>query len=275
MRGIMILGTASDVGKSMIATAFCRIYADEGCRVAPFKSQNLSPFTEALPSGGIISRAQYLQAYAAKTTPTVAMNPIMLLPQPDMQVKVTIGGEPFGIWAGFDFRARFYHQALKVIQDSLQELSENYEVVVIEGAGSPAEVNLNDREIVNMRVAEMADVPAILIADISKGGAIASIVGTLYLLAEAQRRRVKGIIINQFHGDIAHFQEGIEVIESHAKIPVLGVIPHVADHGIAEEDQPRNSAKVDVSEARFDQWAAHVKAHLDWTKVQEIVVGGC
>ncbi|HLR11925.1 MAG TPA: cobyric acid synthase [Sporosarcina sp.] len=274
MKGIILLGTASDVGKSMITTAFCRLFANEGRRVTPFKSQNLSPFIEKLPSGGAISRAQYIQALAAKTTPTMDMNPIMLLPQQQMRVDVTILGEPFGTWKGFDFREQFYNRAIETIHTSLRKLAETNDIVVIEGAGSPAEVNLNDREIVNMRVAEIADVPAILIADISKGGAIAAIVGTLQLLPASQRKRVKGIIINQFYGDVTRFQEGIEVIETHTNIPVLGVIPHMENHGIAEEDQLRTSAEVEATNAVFDAWAMHVKEHLAWGKVQKIVEGG-
>lgn len=274
MKGLILLGTASDVGKSMMTTAFCRLLANEGKRVTPFKSQNLSAFTESLATGGEISRAQYIQAMAARTSPTMNMNPIMLRPQPGMQVDVTILGESYGEWKGFDFREQFYDRAIEAIQQSLQKLAETNDIVIIEGAGSPAEVNLNDREIVNMRVAELADVPAILIADISKGGAIAAIVGTLQLLPEVQRKRVKGIIVNQFHGDLARFQGGIDAIEAHTNLPVLGVIPHMKDHGIAEEDQLRTSADLEATEAEFDAWATHVQAHMDWEKVQKIVEEG-
>lgn len=274
MKGMILLGTASDVGKSMLTTAFCRLFANEGKRVTPFKSQNLSPFTESLPTGGEISRAQYIQARAAKTAPTIYMNPIMLRPQPGMQVDVTILGEPFGEWKGFDFREKFYDRAIEAIHAALQKLAETNEIVVIEGAGSPAEVNLNDREIVNMRVADIADVPAILIADISKGGAIAAIVGTLQLLPEAHKKRVKGIIINQFHGDINRFQDGIDVIEAHTNVPVLGMVPHMENHGIAEEDQLRTSAELEATEAEFDAWAQHIQAHVNWEKVQQIIEGG-
>lgn len=271
MKGMIVLGTASDSGKSMICTAFCRLFAQEGVRVTPFKSQNLSPFTEKLETGKEISRAQYIQAQAANTTPSLYMNPIMLKPRENMRSEVLLLGENFGAVNGMAYRAQFFDRAIQSIQTSLRKLGETYEVVVIEGAGSPAEVNLNDREIVNMRVAELADVPALLVADIDRGGAIASIVGTLTLLSRAHRSRVKGIIINKFHGDIDAFQEGVTFIESYTGIPVVGIIPYKANHGIEEEDSARplteSPSNVDV----YDEWANHVKHHLNWSLVKQIV----
>lgn len=274
MKGIIVLGTASDSGKSMICTALCRLFAQEAKRVTPFKSQNLSPFTEKIKTGEEMSRAQYIQAEAANATPSIYMNPIMLKPQQNMQAEVLLLGENFGAVKGFDYRTQFFHQAIQAIEKSLEKLGEHYEVVVIEGAGSPAEVNLNDREIVNMRVAEIANVPALLVAHIDKGGAIASIVGTLQLLTPAHRSRVKGIIINKFHGGLTAFQEGIEFLESYTGIPVIGVIPHKDDHGIAEEDarRPLTEAPQDVDV--YDEWAHHVKRHINWSLVKQIVEEG-
>lgn len=274
MNGVIILGTASDSGKSMICTALCRLLANENIKVAPFKTQNLSAFTEVIEGGKEISRAQFIQAEAAKTTASIYMNPIMLKIKNGLRAEVSILGESFGEMKGVDYRARFFDKAIDTIRHSLQQLSETYDTVIIEGAGSPAEVNLNDREIVNMRVAEIANVPAILVAHIDKGGAIASIVGTLQLLKQADRARVKGIIINKFHGDIASFQEGVDFIESYTGIPVVGVIPFKGDHGIEEEDADRPVTKAPLDVDIYEEWAAHVQHHLDWEKVKEIIGQG-
>lgn len=274
MNGIIVLGTASDSGKSMICTAICRILADEDVCVTPFKSQNMSTFTALTEKGEEMSRAQFIQAEAARITPTVYMNPIMLKPDANMKSEVLILGEQFGSVAGMAYREQFFNLAIEAIHRSLDKLSETYETVIIEGAGSPAEVNLNDREIVNMRVAEIADVPAVLVADIDRGGAIASIVGTLQLLEPKHRSRVKAIIVNKFHGDVSLFQDGIEFIESYTGIPVVGVIPYKEDHGIEEEDVARPVTKSPVGVDVYDGWAEHVKAHLDWTLLKEILQKG-
>ncbi|MEK3935837.1 cobyric acid synthase [Sporosarcina sp. FSL W7-1349] len=271
MNGLMVVGTASDSGKTMICTALCRILANEGVRVAPFKSQNMSRFSAKTEQGEEMSRAQYLQAEAARTTPSVYMNPILLKPVGLMKSEVLFFGEKFGPVTGMAYREQFFQQAVEAIRTALAQLAKTYDTVIIEGAGSPAEVNLNDREIVNMRVADIADVPVVLVADIDRGGAIASIVGTLQLLAPAHRDRVKAIIINKFHGDPALFQEGIDFIESYTGVPVAGIIPYKADHGIQEEDMERTvnpaPAGVDVYEA----WAEHIKNHLDWPLIKGIM----
>lgn len=274
MKGIIILGTASDSGKSMIATAFCRILANENIKVAPFKSQNLSSFTVQINGGKEISRAQFIQAEAAKTTAKLEMNPIMLKIQKGMRAELSILGEYFGEMKGFEYREHFYERALMAIEQSLEKLSKNYETIIIEGAGSPAEVNLNDREVVNMRVAEIADVPAILVAHVDKGGAIASIVGTLQLLSPEHRQRVKGIIINKFRGDIAWFQDGVDFIESYTGIPVVGIIPYKENHGIEEEDVERSITVAPLHIDIYEEWANHVKQHLDWPLVKKIIERG-
>ena len=275
MNGIIVLGTASDSGKSMICTALCRILVNKGVRVAPFKSQNMSTFAELLEDGNEISRAQFIQAEAARVKPSIHMNPILLKPVLNMRADVYMLGENFPAVPGMAYREKFFDQALKTIRGSLDKLAETYETVVIEGAGSPAEVNLNDREIVNMRVAEIADVPAVLVADIDRGGAIASVVGTLQLLKPQHRSRVQAIIINKFHGDISLFQEGIEFIESYTGISVAGVIPYKADHGIEEEDSLRPVTKSPVGIDLYDAWANHVEAHLDWALMERILQVKC
>lgn len=274
MNGIIILGTASDAGKSMVCTAFCRLFSNEHVRVTPFKSQNLSSFTEKIGTGEEISRAQYIQAIAAKTTASLYMNPIMLKIRPGMRSEVSMLGENFGEMAGRDYREHFFEQALQSIRFSLEQLAKKYETVVIEGAGSPSEVNLNDREVVNMRVAEIAQVPALLVVPIDRGGAIAAIVGTLELLPQEHRNRVKGIIINKFRGDLSWFQEGVDFIESYTGIPVVGVIPYKENHGIEEEDANRPVTKAPLGVDIYEEWAAHVKKHLDWSLVKKIIQAG-
>ena len=271
MKGLIVLGTASDSGKTMICTALCRVLADEGVRVTPFKSQNMSGFSAITENGEEMSRAQYLQAMAARTTPSIYMNPILLKPLADMKSEVLFFGKKLGPVAGMAYREQFFTHGIEAIKTSLAKLSKMYETVIIEGAGSPAEVNLNDREIVNMRVAEIADVPAVLVSDIDRGGAIASIVGTLQLLPPEHRARVKAIIINKFHGDVSLFQEGIEFIETYTGIPVAGVIPFKGDHGIEEEDMDRPIMEAPAGVDVYDAWAEHVKAHLNWPLMKEII----
>lgn len=273
MNGLIVLGTASDSGKTMICTALCRILANEGVRVTPFKSQNMSRFSAMTEKGEEMSRAQFMQAEASRTTPSIYMNPILLKPAPGMQSEVRIFGEKFGLIAGMTYREQYFNRGVEAIHTSLAKLAETYETVVIEGAGSPAEVNLNDREIVNMRVAEIADVPAILVADIDRGGAIASIVGTLQLMSPEHRSRVKAIIINKFHGDVSFFQEGIDFIESYTGVPVAGVIPYKANHGIEEEDVDRPLATAPEGVDVYDEWAMHVKTHLNWPLMKAILSG--
>ena len=271
MNGLIVLGTASDSGKSMICTALCRILSDEGIRVTPFKSQNMSGFSARTEKGEEMSRAQIIQAEAARTMPSIYMNPILLKPVAEMKSEVLFFGEKFGPVAGMKYREQFFERGISAIHTALAKLSETYETVIIEGAGSPAEVNLNDREIVNMRVAEIANVPAVLVADIDRGGAIASIVGTLQLLSPEHRSRVKAIIINKFHGDLSLFQEGVEFIEEYTDIPVAGVIPYKLDHGIEEEDADRSVVAAPVGVDVYDAWAAHVKGHLNWPLMKEIL----
>ncbi|QTD40724.1 cobyric acid synthase [Sporosarcina sp. Te-1] len=273
MNGLMVMGTASDVGKTMLCTAFCRLLVNEGVKVAPFKSQNMSRFAAVLPDGKTMSRAQYLQAEAAKTVPIIEMNPILLQPAGNQTSNVFINGEKFGNVEGMAYRDQFFERGIEAIRSSLDTLAGLYEAVIIEGAGSPAEVNLNDRELVNMRVADMADVPVLLVADIERGGAIASIVGTLQLLRPEHRARVKAIIINKFHGDVGLFRDGIEFIESYTGIRVAGVIPFKGDHGIEEEDMERPVREAPRGLDRYDEWAAHIQSHVDWPFLKSLLAG--
>ncbi|WP_160723302.1 cobyric acid synthase [Bacillus sp. USDA818B3_A] len=236
MKGVMIQGTASDVGKSLVVTAICRMFANEGIKVAPFKSQNMSNNSYVTVDGKEIGRAQGIQAEAAWTEASVWMNPILLKPRSDMHSEVVYLGKATKTLSGREYRDSFYEKALEVIRESISQLEKQYDFIVIEGAGSPVEINLKDREIVNMKVAEMADVPVILVADIDRGGVFASIIGTLELLEPEERKRVTGIIINKFRGDLTLFNDGIRWIEEKTGIPVLGVFPYMENHMIDGED---------------------------------------
>ncbi|MBI0577086.1 cobyric acid synthase [Neobacillus cucumis] len=236
MKGIMIQGTASDVGKSLVVTALCRIFSNEGIRVVPFKSQNMSNNSYVTIDGKEIGRAQGIQAEAARVEATIWMNPILLKPRSKQDAEVVYLGKAIETFSGREYREQFYEKGLEVIQESIKQLSKQFEVVVIEGAGSPVEINLRDRELVNMKVADLADVPVVLVADIDRGGVFASIVGTLELLEPEERKRVAGIIINKFRGDISLFDDGIQWIEEKAGIPVLGVLPYIDHHMIDGED---------------------------------------
>lgn len=236
MRGVMIQGTASDVGKSMIATALCRLFANEGVKTAPFKSQNMSNNSYVTHDGFEIGRAQGIQAEAAKTEADVKMNPILLKPRSDQESEVVLLGKAVKTLSGKGYRDTFYETGIDVINKALAQLADEYEVVVMEGAGSPVEMNLKDRELVNMKVAELADVPVFLVADIDRGGVFASIVGTLELFTEAERKRVKGILINKFRGDRSLFSDGVKWLEERTGLPVLGVLPYLHNHMIDSED---------------------------------------
>lgn len=278
MRGIMIQGTASDVGKTLFLTALCRILANEGYRVAPFKSQNMSNHTYITKDSLEIAKAQALQAKAAKIEPTVWMSPIILKPGTDVQSEVVMLGKPVGSVSGRAYRDVYYERGLDVIKKSLSMLEEPFDFVIMEGAGSPVEVNLKDKELVNMKVAELADVPVILVADINRGGVFASIVGTLELLTASERKRVRGIVVNKFRGDISMFEDGVKWIEDKVNIPVLGVIPYL-EHRLEAEDslseqtmQEHGVVNQTTVEEDFDDLANQVKQSIDVEEIKKIIV---
>ncbi|WP_281658136.1 cobyric acid synthase [Halobacillus sp. Cin3] len=235
MKGLMIQGTASNVGKSFIVTAICRWLSNQGYRAAPFKSQNMSNNSYVTDWGTEIGRAQGVQAEACRTPALPEMNPILLKPRNDQHAEVICLGKSVKTLSGSDYRAGFYEEGLQAIKQSLDKLNNSFDYIVIEGAGSPVEVNLNDRELVNMAVADLADVPVLLAADIDRGGVFASIVGTLELLPPHHRDRIKGIIINKFRGDPALFEDGRKWLEVYTGLPILGVLPHVEHHIEAED----------------------------------------
>jgi len=234
-RTLMIQGTASSAGKSIMVAALCRILKQDGYSVAPFKSQNMALNSFVTRDGGEIGRAQAVQAAAAGIEPTVEMNPVLLKPQADATSQVIVLGKAQNVADAADYY-RDNHKLLPIIADSLSRLRSQYDVIIIEGAGSPAEVNLMDREIANMRIAELAGAPVILVGDIDRGGVFASIVGTLQLLPLRQRNMIKGLVINKFRGDLSLLKPGLDFLEKRCRRPVLGVIPYVRDLAIAQED---------------------------------------
>jgi len=232
----MLQGTSSHVGKSILCTALCRIFYQQGFRTVPFKAQNMALNSAVTPDGGEIGRAQAVQAEAAGLKAEVIMNPILLKPKQDMTAQVIVMGVPVGDMSAKEYRHDFLVTAENIVRDCIESLRDRYEVIVIEGAGSPAEINLKDRDIVNMKTALLADAPVLLVADIDRGGVFAALVGTLELLEDHERHRIKGFIINKFRGDLDLLKPGLEMVGNRTGIPVLGVVPYLHDHGIEEED---------------------------------------
>lgn len=253
---IMLQGTASDVGKSLLTAALCRILMQDGRAVAPFKSQNMSLNSYVTLDGKEIGRAQGMQADACRIAATTDMNPILLKPKKDMIAQVVVHGKPFGDLGAREYREQYLPHAELIVKEALFRLRESYEVVVIEGAGSPAEINLKDRDIVNMRLAAWADAPVILVADIDRGGVFASIVGTMEILEPDERDRVQGIIINKFRGDVSLLTPGVEWLEKKINKPVLGVVPFLDNLSLEDEDSVALDRKVhqvdDKSEDNLD-----------------------
>ena len=221
----MIQGTTSSAGKSMLCTALCRIFVEDGLSVFPFKSQNMSSKSYITEEGLEISTAQVLQAAAAGLKPDPRMNPILLKPTGDRSSYVYIKGKLYGAMDAVEY-FKFKTSLRPMILDTFKEVEADYDIVVIEGAGSPAEINLKENDIVNMGMAEMANSPVLLIADIDRGGVFASLYGTVMLLEEEERKRIKGLVINKFRGDISLLQSGIDMIEELLDIPVVGTIPY-------------------------------------------------
>ena len=228
-RALMVQGCTSDAGKSVLVAALCRILHRRGIRVAPFKPQNMALNSAVTVDGGEIGRAQALQARAAGIAPRIDFNPVLLKPNTDRRAQVIIHGKAIA-----DFDARAYHDykriALEAVMASWRRLGEEFDWVLVEGAGSPAEVNLRDRDIANMGFAERADVPVILVGDIDRGGVLAHFVGTLDCLAASERARIGGLVVNRFRGDRALLEPGLDWLERRTGRPVLGVLPYL--HGL-------------------------------------------
>ncbi len=239
---LMVQGTTSDAGKSMLVTALCRWLARQGVRVTPFKPQNMALNSAVTIDGGEIGRAQAVQAQACGIASHTDMNPVLIKPNTDIGAQVIIHGH-----AVANMNARDYHDYKRVayaaVQDSFHRLATDYNAIIVEGAGSPAEINLRHNDIANMGFAEAVDCPVILIADIDRGGVFAHLVGTLQLLSTSEQARVVGFVINRFRGDLSLLQPGLDWLEQHTGKPVLGVFPYL--HGLhleAEDALPRNRA---------------------------------
>jgi adenosylcobyric acid synthase len=234
-RAIMFMGTGSDVGKSLIVAGLCRLLANRGLKVAPFKPQNMSNNAAAV-DGGEIGRAQALQARAAKVKPTIHMNPILLKPESERGAQVIVQGQRHSTLSARDFFKNRHH-FMPAILDSFEKLRVSHDIILVEGAGSPAETNLRNGDLANMGFAEAADVPVALIGDIHRGGVIASMVGTHAVLEQSDRNRIKAFMINKFHGDPELFTEGLKTIAQNTGWKSLGVVPHFPNaHRLPAED---------------------------------------
>ena len=235
-RALMVLGTASSVGKSMFVTALCRIFADMGIDVAPFKAQNISLNSAATPDGFEIGRSQALQAEATRKVPSVDMNPVLIKPEGNGRAQVIVNGT---IWAEIDTWQQQRSRSGELFAEALsayERLAQRCKLIVLEGAGSPAEINLRDGDIVNLRMARATGARCILIGDIDRGGVFASLLGTLELLEPEERRIIRGFVINKFRGELSLLAPGIAQIEARLGIPCFGVIPWIDDLNLDEED---------------------------------------
>jgi adenosylcobyric acid synthase len=242
----MVQGCTSDAGKTTLVAALCRILQRRGVNVAPFKPQNMALNSAVTADGGEIGRAQALQALAAGLAPRIDFNPVLLKPTTDQRAQVIIHGKALDT-----LNARDYHEykrvAMQAVMESWQRLTAEFDCVLVEGAGSPAEINLRDRDIANMGFAEAADIPVILVADIDRGGVFAHLTGTLNLLSESEQARIKGFVINRFRGDIGLLESGLDWLEQRTGKPVLGVLPYL--HGLMLDAEDAVATEVIVKDA--------------------------
>ncbi len=277
MANIMVQGTTSSAGKSMLCTALCRIFKEDGYKAYPFKSQNMSSKSYKTYSGLEMSTAQALQAIAAGIIPNPKMNPILLKPTSDEGSQVFIKGKLEQQMKAVDYFK--YKTSLKpMIKEIYKEIEKEVDIVVIEGAGSPAEINLKENDIVNMGMAEMAEANVILISDIDRGGVFASLYGTVMLLEENERKRIKGLVINKFRGDKSLLDPGIDMIEELLKIPVIGTIPYVSLELVDEDSLVDYEKKCnheeqteEEREIELDKLAEIVRKNLDMKYLYSLV----
>ena len=253
---LMLQGTMSNAGKSLLAAALCRIFKQDGYRVAPFKSQNMALNSFITAAGGEMGRAQVVQAEAAGLAPDVRMNPILLKPTTDVGSQVIVNGQVVGNMRAMEYYRR-KREFLPAVLDAYAGLDREYDVLVIEGAGSPAEINLKQDDFVNMGLAKLVDAPVLLIGDIDRGGVFAQLYGTIALLESDERARVKGTIINKFRGDRAILEPGLRQLEALCGVPVAGVVPYttadIDDEDSLTERFSRDTARklVDIAVIRL------------------------
>ena len=232
---LVVLGTSSSVGKSLLVTGLCHLFARRGIKVAPYKAQNMSNNAAVCPDGSEIGRAQASQALACGLAPHVDMNPVLIKPEADSRAQVIVNGRPWKTLSARDYypKKQILWQAATAALDRLRE---QYELVIVEGAGSAAELNLKKGDIVNMAIARYANAPVLLAGDIDRGGIFAQLIGTVWLLELEERELIKGLLVNKFRGDIKLFEDGIEILEEKSGVPVLGVVPYLHHLFIPEED---------------------------------------
>lgn len=278
MRSLMIQGTSSGAGKTTLVTALCRIFADMGYRVAPFKSQNMSNFSYRAP-GFEISRAQAVQAIGARCAITPDLNPIMLKPLGECHTMVYVHGKRRGRMHAKEYYAKFVKKrGIKAATDSLARLEREYDLVILEGAGSPAEINLQRHDIANMRMAARARAPVILVSDIDRGGAFASLAGTMALIEKKHQKLVRGFVFNRFRGDADILKPGYRKLKAITGIPVLGTVPLI-EVGLPEEDslnaKPRKIAwsrqNVKRMDGHIDRLAKTVRESLDIKSIEGMI----
>ena len=278
MKSLMIQGTSSGAGKSTLVTALCRIFADKGFSVAPFKSQNMSNFSYK-GAGFEISRAQAIQAMGARCKITPDLNPIMLKPLGNYQSHVYLLGKKFKKMHATAYYHHFVRtQGLKAAVKSLQKLQKNYDIVILEGAGSPAESNLVKFDIANMKMAEKANSPVLLITDIDRGGSFASIVGTLALLDKKYQKLIKGFVINKFRGDTKFLEPGFRKIKEKTKKSVFGMIP-MSNFDLPEEDSLNvkakniawNKSNLDKIDQEIDKLSKLVNSNLNMREIERMI----
>src|SRR6202162_3640835 len=235
-RALMVLGTASHVGKSLVTAGLGRIFSDAGVRVAPFKAQNMSLNSAATPDGREIGRAQALQAEACRVVPCAEMNPILIKPTSDTGSQIVLLGRVWGQVTASDYHQRRVEDLFPAVIESYRTLAARYDLIVLEGAGSPAKISLRDHDIVNMRMAHAAGAGCMLVGDIDRGGVFASLLGTLEVLDSHDRSRIRGFVINKFRGDLSLLTPGVRTIEKRLGIPCAGVVPYLHELGLEEED---------------------------------------
>jgi len=246
MTALMIQGTTSDAGKSTVVAALCRWLAREGVSVAPFKPQNMSLNSAVTVEGGEIGRSTALQALACGLEPENDMNPVLLKPQTDVGAQVILRGRVHGNMQALDYH-RFKAQARDAVMSAWHALRQRYDVIIVEGAGSPAEINLRENDIANMGFAEAADIPVVLVGDIDRGGVFAQLVGTMALLSPSEQARIQGFIINRFRGDLSLLQGGVDWLEDYADRPVLGVLPYLKELMLDAEDSIQQEGREEGS----------------------------
>ena len=254
-KNIMIQGTMSNAGKSLLAAGLCRIFRQDGYRVAPFKSQNMALNSFITKAGAEMGRAQVVQAEAAGIEPDVRMNPILLKPTTDVGSQVIVNGQVQGNMRAMEYYRR-KREFIPAVMEAYNSLAQEYDIIVIEGAGSPAEINLKATDIVNMGLAELVDAPVLLVGDIDRGGVFAQLYGTIALLEPQEQRRIKGTIVNKFRGDRAILQPGIDILEKICGVPVAGVIPYTH---VDIDDEDSLSTRFHTGDGRKDIDIAVVK----------------